>query len=251
VILDIADGGFSESAEVCWNAASEIMLKPGINRGEFLLFKKESEQKLQSFVAGSEKVNIKSICGSKEPFIGWIFVNGKPTPVNTILVKWPADGSWVLNVWTIERNESDLAFLVSAPEMAKYAGPEEWRITLVTKSEKVDLERRQQKIIVKTGYREKIETAELAQPPLETQKNIEAVKKAFQNMSQRYASGLKNPLIDSRKRWTWGILGVFCLQNVLFFLYKKRKLPGHSVLKFLSLLTWIAGGIWVIFIRLV
>ena len=66
----------------------------------------------------------------------------------------------------------------------------------------------------------------------------------FMASASRYHLFTANPL--RRKKVTYLLLGIFMIQQMFFFVYKRIHAPRPHTLKCLTLIAWIVGGIWLV-----
>ena len=66
----------------------------------------------------------------------------------------------------------------------------------------------------------------------------------FVGLTSRYH--LFSVILRRRKKVTYLLLGIFLLQSIFFAKYKRAHRPFLNPLKYLTLIAWIVGGIWLL-----
>jgi hypothetical protein len=87
------------------------------------------------------------------------------------------------------------------------------------------------------------ETVELKTPPDVGPAHAE-LDRQFAATASRYPVFSAN--LRRRKRVTYLLLGIFLLQPIIFALYKRAHGPFLTPLRYLTVICWIVGGVWLV-----
>lgn len=241
VVLDSTSGRNQSLTRSTWTTASDVSWTPGQDDGSFVLKTPHSGDHMNVFFFGSKGTTRKLLRGSYRPFAGWQVEEGRPVPSSSLVMEQPAQNSWAATAWTWERT-GDNPGLQGQPRMAHWTDPTDWEMQLPMGVGGVTV-RRQSDLVQFHDARGSEATLRLTVAP-----NVNS--QLAELRAQLVSAGLRYPVFHSessrRLKVTYLLAGLFLLQQLSFVVYKRIHAPQLDVLRWLSLIAWIAGGVWLI-----
>jgi Heparinase II/III N-terminus/Heparinase II/III-like protein len=245
VVLDSTSSKEQNRTTTTWTTPSNVLWQQRAD-GSFLLKGDHSEQQIELFVVGSPGAQQKLFRGSVHPFAGWQVESGRPTPASALVIEQPAQNSWAAAVWSLQPSGNASA-LSGRPQMTNWADATNWEMRLPAAGGETTLRRQGNKVLLHPD-RGTDTALELRAPP-DINSQLAELNRNFGLSAARYPRFYEN----TPKRWkvTYLLIGIFVLQQLFFLVYKflvyKRGLwPHPEIFRLLSLIAWIAGGIWVV-----
>lgn len=148
IVIDTSVAGRGKTVRTIWTAAPEIEVKELGARGTYLLIDRPSDSLLRAYFSLDNSTTQRLVAGNESPFAGWRVLDGTIRKAASFIVERPADGSWSLAAWSIERPSLGGATLADAPQMLEWQGVENWRIMLPTGEGQDLLTRRQGQLVL-------------------------------------------------------------------------------------------------------
>ena len=241
VVLDSTSGGNQSYTRSAWTAASDVRWERGSADGSFVLGRANSKDHLNAFFFGSQGTTQKLLRGSYRPFAGWQVEDGRPVPSSSLVIEQPAKKSWAATVFTWEKGDGNSSSQ-GQPQMAHWTSPTDWEMHLPSAAGEVAVLRQGERVQIQNrGGSE--ETLQLTAGP-DVSTRLAELRAQFVNASLRYPAFHAESW--KRLKLTYLLAGLFVLQQLGFAVYKRIHAPKLYALKWLTLLAWIAGGIWLV-----
>ena len=240
VVLDSTSGPDRSRTTTTWTTASNVRWQQRAE-GSFLLEDNRATQRLDLFVLGSPGIEQKLFRGSTHPFAGWQVEGGTPVPASALVVEQPATDSWAATIWSWER-AGEAPGSGGQLQMTGWTSATNWEIRLPTPAGNITLSRQGKMLRLHPDHGSD-EVLELMAPPDVTAKLAE-LDRDFAATAARYHHFSDN--LPRRLKVTYLLIGIFVLQQIFFVVYKRIHGPFLEGLRFLNLVAWIAGGVWLL-----
>jgi hypothetical protein len=237
VVLDSTSGEERRRTSTTWTTPSNVHWQQRAE-GSFLLQDDHSDQRLDLFVLGSQGTEQKLFRGSTHPFAGWQVEGGTPVPASALVVEQPAQSSWAATVWSWQK-AGDASGLQGRPQMT-WTNAANWELRLPTAAGGFALRRQGNLLHLDRGS---YTALELRAPP-DVNPKLTELNREFAASATRYPRFFENTA--KRSKVTYLLIGIFVLQQLFFVVYKRIHWPCLESLRFLNLIAWIAGGIWLV-----
>jgi len=240
VVLDSTSCKEQSRTTTTWTTPSNVQWEQRAG-GSFLLKSNDSEQQLDFFVVSSAGTEQKLFRGSVHPFAGWQVEGGTPTPASALVVEQPAQNSWAAAVWSWQP-DVNASGLTGRPQMTKWTDATNWEMQLSAGGKEITLRRQANRILLHPDHGTDT-TLELQAPP-DINSQLAELNRNFASSTARYPRFYENTA--KRLKVTYVLIGIFVLQQLFFLVYKRGRWPHPEILKLLSVIAWVAGGIWMI-----
>jgi len=240
LVLDNTFGSERSRTSTTWTSASAVRWMQR-QTGAFRLESPDSNCRLDLFFLGSADTVQKLFRGSSRPFAGWQLERGAPVPASALVVEQPANRSWAAAVWSLEKAGAGAGF-EGPPQMTHWKDNMNWEMQLPTPAGAVSL-RREGNMLRLHPERGTDEALELTAPS-GVSPRLEELRSQFANTASRYRYFADNSA--KRAKLSYLLLGIFLLQQIFFIVYKRFHGPGLENLKYLNMMAWIVGGIWLV-----
>jgi hypothetical protein len=249
LVLDNTSGSEKSRTSTTWTSAPDVLWQQGQIAGAFRLTSPRVGDSLDMFFLGSENTQQSLLRGSSRPFAGWQIEHHRPTPASALVVEQPARNSWAATVWTWERKGVTARF-DAAPQMTHWADATHWEMQLPNAAGAFILRREGNRLHLHSGRDDSgrsdsaanDEVLELTAPSPEISPALAELHNQFMASASRYPVFSVNS--NKREKVTYLLLGIFLLQQIFFLGYKRMQGPHLERLRFLNLVAWIVGGIW-------
>ena len=241
IVLDSTSGPSRSRTTTTWTTPSDVEWQQRQNEGQFLLKNNHTGAQLSVFFLGPPAAEQKLFHGSLHPFAGWQIEGGVPVASSALVIEQPADKSWAATVWSWKK--AGAAVPVNAePRMTRWASATDWEMQLPSDAGIFAL-RREGNFFRFHSDRETEGVLELTSP-LDVKAQLAELHSQFALTASRHRRFWE----DSAKRTkvTYLLFAIFLLQELFFVLYKRVRAPYFETLRYLDLMTWIAGGIWLV-----
>jgi hypothetical protein len=241
VVLDSSSGRENTYTSTSWTTAPDVQWEQGRTEGSFLLGTASSTDRLGVFVFASRGATQKLFRGSVHPFAGWQVEEGVAVPTSSLVLEQPAKNSWAATVWTWQRAGVNSPS-AGSPQMARWNNASDWEMRLPAAAGEITLRRRGETLQLRddTGTEEMLQ---LTSPP-DVSSQLAELNDQFARVGLRY----RRFHAESAKRLkvTYLLICLFLLQQLFFVAYKRIHAPKLDALKWLTLIAWIAGGVWLV-----
>jgi len=241
VVLDSTFGQTQSVTRSIWTTASDVRWEREHTDGSFVLASPSSNDRMNVFFFGSPGMTQKLLRGSDHPFAGWQVEGGTPVPSSSLVTQQPANNSWAATVWTWERVDGSSGFAES-PQMARWTNAADWEMRVPRAEGSATLRRKGDTLELRDD-RGIQETMRLTSPP-DSSFRLAELHDQFASAGVRYRRF--HPDSSKRLKVTWLLGGLFLLQLLFFAVYKRVRAPGIDALRWLTLVTWIVGGFWLV-----
>ena len=240
VVLDNTSVPDRSRTTTTWTTASNVQWQQRAE-GSFLLGDNRAAQRLDLFVLGSQGTEQKLFRGSTHPFAGWQVEGGTPVPASALVVEQPATDSWAATIWSWEKAGEEPG-PGGQPQMVGWTSATSWEIRLPTPAGRIVLSRQGKMLRLHPDHGSD-EVLELTAPP-DVAAKIAELNRHFAATATHYHHFSDN--IPRRLKVTYLLIGIFVLQQIFFVVYKRIHGPFMEGLRFLNLVAWVAGGVWLL-----
>jgi hypothetical protein len=240
VVLDSTSCKEPSRTTTTWTTPSNVRWQQGAD-GSFLLKGDHSEQQLDFFVMASPGAEQKLFRGSVHPFAGWQAEGGTPTPASALVIEQPSQNSWAAEVWSWQP-AGTVSALTGRPQMTDWTDAANWEMRFSAAEGEITLRRQGNRILLHPD-RGTDTTLELRTPPDVTSQLAE-LNRNFVSSATRYPRFYENTA--KRLKVTYLLIAIFLMQQLFFLVYKRVQWPHPEILGLLSVLAWVAGGIWMV-----
>jgi hypothetical protein len=239
LVLDNSSGARGSRISTTWTTSPEVRWQQGAE-GAFVLEDNQSDQRLDGFAFGSQGTEQRLFRGSTQPFAGWQVEAGTGVPASALVIEQPASNSWAAMVWSWQRIGSPPG-LGGRPQMTKWTDATNWEMSL-SDANRTTLRRRGNMLRLQSAGRDDI-LLQLKSPP-GVAPELAELDREFAAAASKYPPFFENKV--RRFKVSCLLIGIFVLQEIMFFLYRRIGGVGVDTLRFLTLMVWIAGGIWLV-----
>ena len=241
LVLDSVAGSQTQPAVRTWTFDPEVRARIGEgNRLE--VASPDMDVVLRAAFLGSRPLAATYLRGSKDPFAGWVVMNGEPQPADSYrIVQAPGHG-WILSAFWLEpRSESSPR---GAPVMESYEGPDTWRIRLPSRPVEVVVERDRDEVRI---HEDRIHAETIAlRVPARPDEMRARVEESFRAGVARYPKWRE--LWPYRLRLALAALAVLVGQELFFAVLRRKRPAWVAPLRLLSAGAWLAGALWAGFV---
>ena len=249
IIIDNCTGVSQASLQTIWTTASNVDLKPAGPPGAYQLSAPGVEGGFRAYFLGPAGLEIQSFRGSRQPFAGWNFFNGKAMASSAIATVQSGSGAWAATIWVLDKNLG-VRERERASAAAEWRDASSWSIHVPLPSRTQLISRRGEKISVEGGsfsaHTAVVET--LKPPPASAASEIAALRANYDIAFARYPRF--KDLFFYRLRASKVGLALIVLQELFLALYERLRSEHLLALRVLACLSWIALTIWVPFFYL-
>ena len=239
LVLDSSSAAKGSRTNTTWTTSPEIRWQQGAD-GAFVLEDSQSNQRLDGFVFGSHGTEQKLFRGSTQPFAGWQVEAGTGVPASALVIEQPASSSWAAMVWTWQRIGSPSA-LAGRPQMTQWTDATNWEISL-SDTNRTTLRRRGNMLRRQSAGAD--DTVLALKSPPDVAPQLAKLDREFAAAASKYPPFFENKV--RRLKVSCLLFGIFVFQEIMLFLYRRIGWVGVDTLRFLTLVVWIVGGIWLV-----
>jgi hypothetical protein len=241
LVLDNTSGPEKSRTSTTWTSGPDVIWRQQQTTGAFRLESPHDNNRLNLFFLASPETEQRLLHGSSTPFAGWQVEHSEAVPAFALRVEQPANHTWSATVWTWDKGSASEK-IDGVPQMMRWVDATNWQMRLPGETDSAILRREGNMLRISSDHGAGAEL-ELTTPadvsPAYTQ-----VIHQFEIAEQRYPVFSANPV--RRKKVTYVLLGVFLLQQIFFLAYRRLRGPRLYTLKWLNVVVWIVGGIWLV-----
>jgi hypothetical protein len=251
VIVDECQGAAQNTLQTIWTTAPNVRLERRAPPGSYTFSADEAKGRLRAYFLGPPALTIRNFWGSRDPFAGWISLDGRPTAANAVATSQPAEGAWAMTVWVLDKD-----FRVRATEntgaTVEWNDVHSWKVHVPTETDVQLISRDGERITVDaisshTSMRLPVEgTLEPMPPAVESQRA--ALLASYQAAAARYPR--YRDLTTYRLRASVIGIALFVLQELFLAIYGRISRKYLITLRILALVGWVSLFVWVPFFYL-
>jgi Heparinase II/III N-terminus/Heparinase II/III-like protein len=245
VIVDYSDGASQNNLETVWTTAADVRLEDGGTPGSYTLAGERTGSWLRGYLLGPPAMAIRNLRGSRDPFAGWLALEGKPTPTNAIVTTQPTQEPWAATVWVLDGDSQAKPERNSAASV-EWKSPQTWNVRVPMKNGSLLLTREGDRISASENG-----ASEAGAPILEALRptgigeaaEIESINANFEAEARKYPRFRE--LYEYRVRAS--VLGValLLLQELFFGVCRRWRGKHLLILRAASLAGWVVLCFWV------
>ena len=241
IVVDHVSGRPGGVNQVQWATGKDIEMHPIGAGGLYRLQPGTGSLSIILGLAASPAPTIHRLRGSLDPFGGWQMVGSwVATPVDALVLEQPSDSSWTITTWCLQDESKTLASCPARPITAHYTRGDDWSVTVPRLPASITLSRKGDTIAgdlptPSGGHRLALEA-----PPDPTSRRA-AIQTAFEQATRHYPRFRDLGAYRLRAIYAVGI--VMVLQGLVLGLVVPRGKP-RLVLRWLSVVAWLAVGLW-------
>ncbi|MCC6531342.1 MAG: heparinase II/III family protein [Burkholderiales bacterium] len=240
LVLDHIEDGQRRRSTTVWTTEPGTRLDrhPGANA--YRLISPEGKTMLLSLLA-SEGARIQTYLGSRQPFAGWVVIDGVPRAAPAFVVDQPTADSWALAVWSQQPPGID-GKAHAAPEMLEWGGSERWTLRVDGPRETVTIERAGARILVKGAGGQELERLQI-RPAADISAQRRAVETAYEDSAGK--SRKFRELAAYRLTLTYLLFAVLVGQEAIFWLMRRARRAWRIGARLGAGAAWIAAAFWI------
>jgi len=192
-------------------------------------------------LAASPAPTIRRLRGSLDPFGGWqVMGPWVPVPVDALVLEQPSDDSWSITTWCLQDESKTPASCPARPISARYTRGDDWSVTVPRLPASITLSRKGDVLAgdlptPSGGYRLALE------PPPDVASRRAAIRTAYEQAASHYPRF--RDLGAYRLRAIYAVCVALVLQGLVLGLVVPSGKP-RLVLRWLSVVAWLAVGLW-------
>jgi hypothetical protein len=251
IVFDQFADTVAREVETHWTLYPDLKVVPGSVAGSFTIGADHSADTMRCAFQASGGGNVDRLAGSAEPFGGWVVIGQTPTPANTIRVRSASQQGWQLTVCSLsERGRVIDDALVAT--LSGVQGADRWSVQVADGTghqPPLSVTRSGNQLSVRTS------TTPVSQMKLEVlaspdpKADIAPVLAAFDTMTAN--SERRVPLIPYRVKWSYALLGLLLVQELLLYATHRRRPRLAIAVRVASVAAWVVAGIWLTQVYLV
>jgi hypothetical protein len=246
VIVDHCTGASQNTLQTIWTTAPNVTLEVGATPGAFLLSTDTKDRRFRSYFLGPAAMRTENIRGSRDPFAGWISLEGKPTVTNSIVTSQPAEGAWAVTVWAMDTH-SDNRAEANSPPTVEWSNAREWSVRVPLKGGSELISREGDRISIEpatttAGHSDTVSDT-LSPPPTSAAIQIAALTASYESEAARYPHF--RDLFVYRLRASRLAIAFLLLQGLFFAMLRYAGSMYLAPLRILALFGWLASCVWV------
>jgi hypothetical protein len=246
VIVDECTGAAQDSLQTIWTTAPNVKVENGPTPAGRMFSSDKSRNRLLAYFLGPPSLTINNYSGSRNPFAGWISLDGKPTLTNAIVTSQPAEGAWAVTVWVTDKDSLAEPAENSAASV-EWGNRESWTVQVQLKAGSQSISRDGERISIK-GVSSSPNThfsisGTLEPAPPDLASRIAALDASYRAESARYPHF--RDLSPYRVRASVFGMALLAIQELFLAIY--RRLSGKFLLplRVLALVGWVGLCYWV------
>jgi heparinase II/III-like protein len=249
VIIDYTADRIPRKTTTTWTFSHELDMTKGSLAGQYYLNRSDHNLCMTTFFLGSEEMIIERHRGSKDPFAGWVVIDSQPMAAPSLVVTQPSDSSLSVAVLSLDKDCKEK--FVTQPKILNWNGPDYWSIDIPFIKGTINIERKNDLILVddKASKIDKTKLLEQELHPVSTERSI--ISASFQSAAEKYKR-YNQDLFFYRITVTYILLALFLLQEILFLVltYIKVGCNYQNPLRIISNSLWIILGSYLFFVYL-
>lgn len=247
IVLDHLHNETPRETKTFWTFYPDLTVMPGLTDGSFTVSKPYSPQAMYCSFQTDQGRGVEQLSGSWKPFTGWVVVGQTPTPAETIAVSTSSERSWQLAAFSLRDQRRDLNghSVDLVVTLTNIEDSDHWVINIsgMDGNNSMTISRNQNHIsLLKNGEttsEKKLKLTKESQSNLENEIAFvsEAVEAAAENSMRQL------PLISYRLKVTYALLAILIIQEILFFILRRRLPRLTTLLRTVSIFAWIGIGL--------
>jgi hypothetical protein len=228
-----------------WTTYPELGVAEGPFENAFRLKSRSGSQTMTALFLASAGTEMKTYRGSREPFAGWVVVDGTPTPATAFRIDQPSQNSWALALWVPERRNGAVA-VSTPPEMLDWTSAERWKLSVPLRRGRIVLQRIDADVSVRedAGERGESRVTLVRAPDVSAQRA--AIRSAFEAIEVQFKTSYRD-LYRYRLKITYLLLAILAAQETLCFLLRNVIGKSQLALRAALGLGWLTMGAWIVF----
>ncbi|MXS85788.1 hypothetical protein ABO04_07690 [Nitrosomonas sp. HPC101] len=245
IIFDHLQNEIPREANTFWTFYPDLTVVPGLAAGSFTVSAPYSAQAMYCSFQTDQGRDVEQLFGSWEPFAGWVTTGQVPVPAETIAVNTNSEQGWQLAVFSLRSQRKDLddrsVDLVAT--LTSIDGPDDWVINIsgIDESDSMTISRNQNHINLLTNGKT-VSEKELKLTKQSTLENEAAFVSAAIGVAAENSTR-QLPLISYRLKATYVLLAILIMQEILFFILRRRLPRLATLLRTVSIFAWIGVGL--------
>jgi len=246
VIVDECRGAAQSNLQTTWTTAPTVRMERGATPGAYTLSTAGAEGQLRAYFLGPPAMTIKNFWGSRDPFAGWITLDGRPMAANAISTGQPAEAAWAVTVWVLDKDSGAKGNESSAARV-EWSNGRSWKILVPLEAGSQIISRDGERISVdgvphdRSTHSPIVETLE---PPLpRAASQIAALRADYQVAAARYPR-FRDLFLYRQRASLIGIALLF-LQESFLAIYRRLGGTHLLALRTFALLAWAGLCVWV------
>ena len=232
LVLDQTEDRAGRPVSATWTTYPDVAVERGDRPDSFLLKSERRPATLDVSVLGAEGVTVHQRKGDTQPLAGWVFVGGRATPANALLVTHRKNLDWSAVIWSLSTDGKPA--IVAAPRVT-WKDAENWDATVSLASGQVKISR--------LGNAVQVGDVRLdLQPAPDVSAGRLAMQQAYSMLKREFPKFADVP--KYRAKMTYALLIVLTMQCVVYLLVRRRFGRYAQMLLGTAIPVWMAGAVW-------
>lgn len=246
IVIDSTSGEENSRTKTIWTTAPDVKLQGGKFPDSFYLINDDKHLSLEAFFLTSAKTGFKHYKGSLVPFAGWV----QNEPADALVLEQPANNSWSAAIWSLGGMDSSSLNFSKQPYMKHWVSPEAWKIVLPAAAGPISIWRDYDRVYINDGSKtDGVYGVGLKIAPDGTSLKHAEIQNAFGKAADKY------PKFRNLTYYLWEVtylmIAFLILQEIFFFIYKKRKGMHYFRLRIFAMSGWISlVAVWEVIVFL-
>jgi Heparinase II/III-like protein/Heparinase II/III N-terminus len=238
IIVDQASGGSQSDLRTIWTTQPDVSIDFQSPAEGFRL-SSTNGRRMRAWILGPPGMSTKVFHGSREPFAGWISLNGDPKATEAVLTEQRADKAWAVMLWDLEPYQSAVS---ARPKILQWGDADHWRISLPFLGEGSGISRSGDVLNCIRAARAESEVANLL-PAADVSAEVAELRGNFEAVAAKYPRFRE--LHHYRVKVSYITLFASILETIFLLLYRSKKKFG--MLGWAAVLFWLAWWGWLRF----
>jgi hypothetical protein len=246
LVLDKIQDRIQRKSVTLWTVDPSLATVQEPSANAFRLKSRANGLTMSVHFLASEGSEVQTFKGSRQPFAGWVAIEGTPTPATAFRIEQPSGNSWALALWVPEKRGS--AALSAPPEMLEWTNGDRWKLSIPLRRGNVILQRLDDQVFVKNGpgRQTAVRLPLVAAPDISAERA--AIKSAFEAVSSQ--STEHRDLNRYRLKISYLVLAILAIQEAVLFLLRNAMRRYRFVLRLALGCAWFTMGAWIAFVYL-
>jgi hypothetical protein len=250
VLVDECAGAPQKNLQTIWTTAPNVRVEPGTAPGIFNLFADGVPGQLRAYFLGPDSMTLRSFRGSRDPFAGWVFADGKPQPTEAMVTEQSADGAWAVTIWVLDDDASLAGSSQERAHVVQWNDARSWKILLPLKIGSKRISRQGETISIgeASASTHRPISGVLEPQPANVAARIATLRANYQGAALRYPR-YRDLLLYRLRASALGLL-VLAFQELFLALYRRMGGTHAIALRVLSFFGWLGLSAWISFFYL-
>jgi hypothetical protein len=239
IVIDSSAGGSQAKLQTIWTTQPDISVN-SLSTSDGYALSAPTGQHMRTWLLGPSVMSKRMFHGSRDPFAGWLSLNGEPRATDAILTEQPSEQAWAASVWAPDPQHS----LSAKPQMLQWGDAEHWRLSVPLGGPDAEISRSGNVMTYRKTAALNSATIQLIAAP-DVSRELTKLDNKF------YEVGAKYPRFRELQRYklkmTYVTLLAFVFQGLFLLVQYRRSRGINAVLAYIAVLLWVGWWGWLRF----